>query len=362
MDAERSAADAANAPQGLDLEVLRRYLDPRIGLAGPLRATLIQGGRSNLTYRLTDGVSEWVLRRPPLGNVLPTAHDMGREYRVLTGLRDTDVPVPSPVHLCDDDTVLGCPFYLMSWVEGPVLRDAEDTTELPHDVARTAAMHLVDTLATLHAAPPSVLSGMGRPDGYMSRQVARWRSQWELSATRELPEVGLLADRLAASVPVPRSVGIVHGDYRLDNVILRPGYDGVAAVIDWEMATVGDPLADLGLLLVYWDPVTESVTGSTHAVSANPGFPHRSALLERYAWASGGQLDDLAFYVAFGYFKLAVIAEGIHSRYLAGRTVGPGFERVGGVVATLVSAGLQQLKEPRAIEGPVPHPKSEDPT
>lgn len=350
MDADLTAATAASAPPeaptGLDLGVLGRYLDEHIGLAGPLRAELIHGGRSNLTYRLTDGVGDWVLRRPPLGHVLPTAHDMAREFRVLTGLRNTDVPIPEPVHLCEDRDVLGCPFYVMSRIDGPVLRDADDTKDLAAEVARASATHLVDTLAVLHSAPTSALAGLGRPAGFMSRQVARWRAQWNLSATRELPEVDRLADRLAASVPEPRSVGIVHGDYRLDNVILTPAYDGVAAVIDWEMATVGDPLADLGLLLVYWDPATESVTGSRHAVSANAGFPDRNALVERYATSGVAPVDDLAFYVAFGYFKLAVIAEGIHARYLGGQTVGAGFDRVGGVVPTLVDSGLQQLGRP----------------
>ena len=336
-------ADLTTGVAGVDLPRLTKYLEETVGLAGALHVDLIHGGRSNLTYRLTDGDRDWVLRRPPLGHVLPTAHDMAREFRVLDGLRHTDVPVPTPVLLCQDQGVLGCDFYIMERVEGPVLRDAEDTRSLAPSIAEASARHLVHTLARLHTASPAVLEGMGRPEGYMNRQVSRWRRQWELSATRELTEVAELADRLARAVPEPQSVSIVHGDYRLDNVILHPSYDGVAAVIDWEMATVGDPLADLGLLLVYWDPLTENVTGSTHAISANPGFPDQSTLADWYAQVSGLELGALDFYVAFEYFKLAVIAEGIHARHLAGQTVGSGFDRVGGSVPDLVRSGLARV-------------------
>jgi aminoglycoside phosphotransferase (APT) family kinase protein len=330
----------AAAPVGVDLPALTAYLGEAIELAGPLRADLMQGGRSNLTYRLTDGAHDWVLRRPPLGHVLPTAHDMAREFRVLEGLAGSDIPAPGPVVLCRDPAVLGCDFYVMERVEGPVLRDAAHTAGLDAATAARIADDLVDTLVTMHAAVPEALADLGRPDGFMARQVRRWHRQWDLSATRSLPELTVLVDRLAAAVPPPQAASIVHGDYRLDNLILRPAYDGVAAIVDWEMATLGDPLADLGLLLVYWNPVTESVTGSRHPIAANSGFPGADAVAERYARGSGRDLADLGFYVAFGYLKLAVIAEGIHARYLAGETVGDGFDRVGAVVPDLVSAGL----------------------
>jgi aminoglycoside phosphotransferase (APT) family kinase protein len=330
--------------RGVDLGRLGPYLDSKIGLAGPLQATLIHGGRSNLTYRLTDGSRDWVLRRPPLGNVLPSAHDMAREYRVISALHPSPVPVPAPVLLCQDHEVLGTDFYLMQRVDGPVLRGAADTRDLSLAQAAHYAEQLIATLVQIHSVDIAVLENFGRPAGYMSRQVSRWRRQWGLSATRTLPAVEKLADRLEASVPQPQAVSLVHGDYRLDNLIFHPGEFGtIAAVIDWEMATLGDPLADLGLLLVYWDPITESVTGAEHAISANPGFPSTSKLAELYLKSTGCNLSHLDFYVAFGYFKLAVIAEGIHARYLAGRTLGRGFETVGGVVPTLVQKGLEAL-------------------
>jgi aminoglycoside phosphotransferase (APT) family kinase protein len=329
-------------PAGVDLRRLTEHLAERVPLAGPLSVELIHGGRSNLTYRLTDGRHDWVLRRPPLGNVLPSAHDMGREFRVLSALHGTDIPVPEPVLLCTDDSVLGAPFYVMSRVDGPVLRDAADTRGLRPEEARAAASELVRVLAAIHRLDTARLAGFGRPDGYLARQVARWQRQWSLSATRDLPDVDRLVTGLAGRVPQPQRASLVHGDYRLDNVIF--GADRrIAAVVDWEMATLGDPLADLGLLLVYWDDVSAAVTGTEHAVSANPGFPAATELAERYAAGTGLDLTELGFYVAFGYFKLAVIAEGIHARFLAGRTVGHGFETVGGAVPELVGRGLAAL-------------------
>ncbi|WP_433496620.1 phosphotransferase family protein [Sphaerimonospora sp. CA-214678] len=330
---------------GVDLERLTPYLESAVGLAGPLRASLIAGGRSNLTYRLTDGRSDWVLRRPPVGHVLPTAHDMAREYRVIEALHGTEVPVPAPVLLCRDVAVLGADFYLMEHVAGPVLRGAADTEGLPPEEAARCARGLVEVLAALHATDPAVLEGFGRPEGFTARQISRWARQWSLSKTRELPAVDELAGRLERAVPPPQRASVVHGDYRLDNVIFSPGGGGrIAAVIDWEMSTLGDPLTDLGLMLVYWDRITEEVTGTRHAVSANPGFPARDELARAYGEASGLDLSRLDFYVAFGYFKLAVIAEGIHARYLGGQTVGSGFEKAGPAVPGLIEAGLAALR------------------
>lgn len=334
-----SGTEATDRLVGVDLGRLTSYLESTLGTAGPLRASLITGGRSNLTYRLTDGRSQWVLRRPPVGDVLPTAHDMAREYRVIHALHGTDVPVPAPVVLCQDPDVLGADFYLMQWVGGPVMRDAADTENLPPEQATRRARALVETLATLHTTDPARLEGFGRPEGFTARQVSRWARQWSLSATRELPEVDALVRRLEREVPPAQRVSVVHGDYRLDNVIFAPNSSEIAAVIDWEMSTLGDPLTDLGLMLVYWDPLSEGVTGTRHLVSANPGFPDRDTLARGYAEASGLDLSPLNFYVAFGYLKLAVIAEGIHSRYLAGQTVGQGFDRAGPAVPTLIEAG-----------------------
>ncbi|WP_326791646.1 phosphotransferase family protein [Streptomyces sp. NBC_00841] len=347
-DAHADAGSVSAGLVGVDLDRLTPYLEAALGLAGRLRASLIAGGRSNLTYRLTDGRGDWVLRRPPVGHVLPTAHDMAREYRVIDALHGTGVPVPGPVVLCQDPDILGADFYVMERVEGPVLRGADDTRDLAPDVAARCARHLVDVLVSLHTTDPAVLEGFGRPEGFVARQVSRWARQWSLSATRELPGIDELVRRLELAVPQAQRVSVVHGDYRLDNVIFAPGEQGepagIAAVIDWEMSTLGDPLTDLGLMLVYWDEITENVTGTRHAVSANPGFPGRRELADAYARASGLDLSALDFYVAFGYFKLAVIAEGIHSRFLAGQTVGEGFEKAGTAVPALVDSGLATLR------------------
>jgi aminoglycoside phosphotransferase (APT) family kinase protein len=337
----------------VDVAALQRYFDAHVpGCEGPLRLSLIQGGRSNLTYLVTDGRSRWVLRRPPLGTLTPTAHDMGREYRVVAALGPTAVPVAGAVSACADPGVIGVPFTVMSYVEGAVLRDGDDAARLAPEDARLCADALVDTLVTLHALDPARvgLHDFGRPAGYLERQLRLWRRQWDRVATRDLPALEVLHHRLSRVLErglgaTPPAEGcVVHGDYRLDNVILDARDPGaIRAVVDWEMATLGDPLADLGLLLVYWDPVCEPVLGVRHAPTANPGFPSARELAERYGRRSGRDLSTLAFYRALGYLKLAVIAEGIHARHLAGRTVGQGFDGVGSAVLPLLRSGLEAL-------------------
>ncbi|WP_329333323.1 phosphotransferase family protein [Streptomyces sp. NBC_01352] len=340
-----TAAEAAVV--GVDLPALQRYFERHVPeCAGPLRIRLLQGGRSNLTYEVTDGTHRWVLRRPPLGVLTPTAHDMDREYRVVAALSGTGVPVARAVLSCRDPEVIGAPFCVVDFVEGPVLRDGDDAAALPPGEARRAADALVDALVALHSVDASDvgLGDFGRPDGYLERQVRRWRGQWEKVATRSLPDIDELHTRLARAVPVSGAPAIVHGDYRLDNTILAPdGYGRIAAIVDWEMATLGDPLADLGMLLMYWDPTCEPVLAARHVPTANPGFPTGPELAERYAAQSGRTLDALPYYQALGCFKLAVIAEGIHARYRAGQTVGTGFERVGSAVPALLRSGLEVL-------------------
>ena len=332
---------------GLDLGALARYFEATVpGGGSPLRAELITGGKSNLTYRITDGTNTWVLRRPPLGHLTPTAHDMTREYRVIRALHGTGVPVAEPIALCEDPSVIGARFAVVSYVDGRTLQSGDDTALLSNDDARRCAYALVDTLADVHAVPYEEvgLAGFGRPHGYLERQVRRWRDQWDRVATREFDALGRLHAALAETVPEQAAAAIVHGDYRLDNTILDAGDAGrIRAVVDWEMATLGDPLADLGLLLVYWDPATEPVLGVRHAIAANAGFPTAGQLVERYAARTDLPLENLTFYRALGYFKLAVIAEGIHQRYLAGKTVGDGFHTVGDAVPVLLDAGLEVL-------------------
>ncbi|MGW1608264.1 phosphotransferase family protein [Streptomyces sp. NPDC002285] len=333
---------------GIDLPALRRFFAREVPeCAGPLDVRPLFGGRSNLTYRVTDGTHAWVLRRPPLGTLTPTAHDMDREFRVMAALAATGVPVPRTVVSCADASVIGAPFTVVGFVDGDVLRDSQRAAELSADDARRCSEALVDRLAALHALDPQEigLGEFGRPAGYLARQVRRWRGQWERVATRELPELDALHGKLCGVLPEVRDDGaapaLLHGDYRLDNVILDAGDPGrIAAIVDWEMAALGDPLADLGLLLVYWDPASEPVLGEGHVPAANPGFLAARELMERYAARSGRDVCALPFHLALGYFKLAVVAEGVHARHLAGSTVGPGFERVGSAVPALLRSGL----------------------
>ncbi|MCI0687860.1 MAG: phosphotransferase family protein [Sporichthyaceae bacterium] len=330
-------------PPGLDLTRLRGFLDQEApGLAhGPLSGGLIEGGRSNLTYEVTDGESSWVVRRPPLGHVLATAHDMGREFRVIHALAPTPVPVPKTYAYCPDPDLIGAPFYVMEKVPGLVYRTAEQSDRLGPRRAAGLAGDLVDVLADLHDLEPDAvgLADFGRPAGFLDRQLRRWRTQLDASRSRPLPGIEELHARLTAAVPQSAAAAIVHGDFRLDNLMVGPG-DRIAAVLDWEMSTLGDPLTDLGLLVVYWDTPHTAVANAVHA---GAGFPPSAVLTARYAARRDTDLTRLPWYVGFGYFKLAVIVEGIHYRYVAGQTVGAGFEKIGDMVGLLVELGHEAL-------------------
>ncbi len=293
----------------------------------PLGFELISGGRSNLTYLVRGGGREWVLRRPPLGHVLATAHDMAREHRVLAALADTDVPVARPLALCEDATVNGAPFYVMEYRPGVVVHDRLPAgyAERPEDRRRIGAA-LVSTLARLHAIDFAAvgLGDFGRPDGYLERQVRRWATQWEGNKTSELPIVDALLARLGRALPTSPAPTIVHGDYRLGNVALDPADPGrIVAVFDWEMATLGDPLADLGYLLIYWsEPGDAPLAGAFSTATAAPGFPSRAEMVEEYARRSGRAVDAVDFYQVLALTKLAVISEGIYKRHTIGKDVG----------------------------------------
>ncbi len=335
-------------PEGVDLPALSRWFGDHVPDAHAnrqLTATLIAGGRSNLTYFVGDGTREWVLRRPPLGHVLPTAHDMGREHRVISALADTPVPVPRVDALCTDESVIGAPFYVMEKVEGRVLRDAGAVAALSADEAAACSRALVDVLASIHSVDPFAvgLDDFGRPEGYLERQVRRWGQQWERSKTRELPPLEELARRLQAALPRSGPPAIVHGDYRLDNTMLAPDDAGrIVAVLDWEMATLGDPLADVGLFLLYWGEADAQIVATGAALADRPGFLTPDEVVDRYARASGRPIDALDFYVALAAFKLAIIVEGIHARFLQGKTVGEGFEGMGDLVPKLVESALDR--------------------
>ncbi|MGB9372609.1 MAG: phosphotransferase family protein [Jiangellales bacterium] len=330
-------------PPGLDLVRLRRHLSAvlDVGPVGPLTATVIAGGRSNVTYRVTDARTTWVVRRPPLGGVLATAHDVAREARVMSALADSAVPVPPVLHLCEDSGVIGAPFVVMDYVDGVVLRTGADMAPYTADDLRGASQMLVTTLLALHDVDPDAvgLSSFGRPEGYLERNLRRWSTQWESSRTRDLPVLDRIAATLGSDVPTTQRTTIVHGDYRLDNVMFARDLSDVAAVVDWELSTLGDPLADLGLMLTYVE-VSDEVLGSTRV----DGLLDARATLTAYAEGTDLDLSRITWYVAFGVFKLAVILEGVHARYLAGATVGEGFATMGAHVPVLAERAAALLE------------------
>jgi aminoglycoside phosphotransferase (APT) family kinase protein len=312
---ERSAID------GIDVPAVTAWFEAHVpAVAPPLRFELIAGGHSNLTFKVTDAAGgAWVLRRPPLGQVLATAHDMGREHRIISALAPTDVPVPPVVGLCTDESVNGAPFYVMGFVEGLVARDSAAAGSLAVPARTRAGEQIADVLARIHAVDPDEvgLGDLGRKDGYVERQLKRWHGQWQKSQTRELPVVDEVHAALAARVPAQGPATIVHGDYRLDNCLVAE--DGsIAAVLDWELCTLGDPLADVGLLLVYWSEEGDSHRALLDAPTMLPGFPSRAEVVERYAAASGRDVSNIDYFVALGYWKLACILEGVYARFKGG--------------------------------------------
>jgi aminoglycoside phosphotransferase (APT) family kinase protein len=315
----------------------------------PLQVDFIAGGHSNLTYALTEGPAadgargrKWVLRRPPLGQVLATAHDVAREHRIISALHGSDVPVPTTVGLSPDDSVNGAPFYVMDFVAGTVIRSAHEAEALDPAARRRAGESIVDVLAAIHAVDVDAvgLGDLGRKDGYIERQLKRWYGQFAKSEAQvegglDLPLVHTVHEQLAAAVPPQGPATIVHGDYRLDNCMLGP--DGsVVAVLDWEICTLGDPLADVGLLWVYWSDPDEEAVMPQASPTALDGFPRKRELIERYAQVSGRDLTDLPYYVAFGYWKLTCIIAGVYARYAGGAM---------GDVGDDVVAGFRQMVE-----------------
>ena len=290
----------------------------------------------------------WVLRRPPLGQVLATAHDMGREHRIISALAPTDVPVAPAIGLCTDDEVNGAPFYVMDFVDGTIVRDQPAAQQLTPEQRRTASESIVDVLARIHAVDLDAvgLADLGRHEDYIPRQLKRWYGQFEKSKTRELPMLEEVYESLKRLVPDQGPATIVHGDYRLDNCMV--GDDGaIVAVLDWEICTLGDPMADVGLLQVYWsDPGDDTPTTGGGATTLD-GFLRRPQLLERYAEVSGRDLSAIDYYVAFGYWKLACIIEGVYARYIGGAMGNRGqasdFDFFGQQVVALVESARQAI-------------------
>jgi aminoglycoside phosphotransferase (APT) family kinase protein len=355
-------ATGFNDPTAQRLEAITTGAEPHV--VGPLLAdalhdprwvdcdvALIAGGKSNLTYRIACDAGEVVLRRPPLGHVLPTAHDMRREHRVLAALEGTAVPVPRVLHLGSADEALGVDFYVMERVVGHVCRNALPPGYADGRAARAAiGAALVDVLADLHAVDPAAvgLEEFGRPAGFVERQLRRWSKQWDATKTGALPALDELRDELGRTLPPQRAATIVHGDYRLDNTVLHPTVPGrIVAVLDWEMSTLGDPLCDLGTLLAYWsEEADDEVLAAARVmapVTAADGFPTRAEVVRRYAERTGFDVADVRWYQAFAYFKLAVVCQGIAARAAGGAMLGSGFDDAQRIVEPLVAAGRKVL-------------------
>jgi aminoglycoside phosphotransferase (APT) family kinase protein len=337
------AAAATDAPEGIDRAGVEGWFAANVPEARPpLSFERISGGRSNLTFgvRDTDGHA-WALRRPPLGKRLGSAHDMGREHRVISALQETPVPVAPVVGICEDESVNGAPFYVMGFVEGPVLRSAKEAEAFGEAERRAIGERVVDTLVAIHEVEPDAvgLGELGRKEAYVERQLRRWQGQWEKSKTRELELVDDVHARLSSRIPEQGPATIVHGDYRLDNMILSPGGE-VAAVVDWELCTLGDPMADIGMLLVYWSQEGDEFMPLFAPATIAPGFPARDEVRARYEEGSGRDLSQIDFFVALGFWKLAIILEGVYARYAAGQygKADEGFEQFARIVERLAQA------------------------
>jgi aminoglycoside phosphotransferase (APT) family kinase protein len=306
---------------GIAVEAVSRWLVEHIeGSVAPFQFDLIAGGRSNLTYRVADAAgNRYVLRRPPLGHVLATAHDMAREHRIIAAVGRTGVPVPPALGLCTDTEVNGAPFYVMGFVDGVVLDSVERAALLPVELRVAASHHLIDVLADLHSVDIDAigLGDLAKREGYVERQLKRWSIQWEQSKTRELAAIDEVAARLRERLPVQQGVAIAHGDFRFGNCLTDVAAGRIAAVLDWELCTLGDPLADVGYLGVYWYDGEAANVRNNDPTPAG-GFASYDDLLERYATRTGRDLSGIDYYVAFSCWRLAIISEGVYARYLHG--------------------------------------------
>jgi aminoglycoside phosphotransferase (APT) family kinase protein len=335
-----------DASHTLDLPAVATFLESR-GLAvhGELSARLIEGGRSNLTFVLSDSHNSWVLRRPPVGANAPSAHDVAREFRVTRALEETDVPVARTIALCQDRTVIGSDFTVVEFVEGTAIRTETELEKLEDDAVVACVRGLVSALSALHRVDPRSigLEKFGRAHGYAARQLRRWSGQWALVSMERSPEADRLLTRLMESVPTQRYSTIVHGDFRIDNTLLAPDDPGeVKAIVDWELSTIGDPVADVALMCAYRNPGLNLILGTT-AAWTSARLPSVEALAGLYEEVSEIRLEHWDFYMGLAYYKLAVIAQGINHRYRAGTTVGEGFDTAGDSVAAFLDAGLAHV-------------------
>ena len=350
-DTENGRLTTPTPDRALDIHALTSFLDSAVGgLSGPLWARLLSGGRSNPTYIVGDDLREWVLRRPPHGLVLASAHDMGREVRVLRALHGTAVPVPAVIAHDLVGAVLGVPFYVMERVEGEAISDVADAARLEPEQRRRLSEAMVDVLAALHTVDVDQvgLGDWGRPTGFLERQLSVWRRQWEAVRTKDRPELADLLDRLSQSVPPTRRTGVVHGDFKLDNVLVDcTDQASIRGVLDWEMSTRGDVLTDLGILISFWDEPDTAVNPVTDGLTALPGFPSRAELIDRYAALTGTDVERFDWYAVLADLKIAVILEQIHARHEQGHTVGSGFADVGAMVDPLLQRAITRADAAR---------------
>lgn len=307
---------------GIDLPKVSKWLEANIDDAsGPFKFEFITGGHSNLTFSVLDSRhNHYVLRRPPLSHGLASAHDMGREYRMIAALENSPVPVPRARGLCNNIEINGAPFYVMDFVDGYIIRDIPTAERvLTEQTRKLASESLVDTLAKIHAVnlPQVGLQDFSRHEGYCARQLKRWYGQWNAQKTRELPAIDRVHEELSKRIPEQGPATIVHGDYRLDNCIVG-SHGEICAVLDWEICTLGDPLADLGLLTVYWTGPDDEASPWMSQYTTVKGFLNRSDIITRYAKITGRDVSNIEFYRAFAYWKLACIVEGVYARYLGG--------------------------------------------
>jgi aminoglycoside phosphotransferase (APT) family kinase protein len=340
-----AAADKTGPGATVDLEGLRRFIaERRLGDPSDLTAENISFGHSNEVHLVRFGGHAWALRRPPRGPLLPTAHDVLREYRVLKALQDTAVPLPRVYAACDDPSYIGAPFYLMEFMRGEVIRAGGKNFARTPELRTAVSERMVDLLAALQAIDWRAvgLEGFGRPDGYLERQLRRWVDQLERTTphTRPLPVMEKVREWLRAHLPQSPPATIVHGDFKLDNVMWDPATARVTAVFDWEMSTIGDPLADLGWMLTYWpDPADRGASGAAiGAIAAEPGWLTREEMIARYESKTGRAMREFPFYRALAIFKLAIIMEGSYARFLHGQADDPLFAGLSDYVPALADA------------------------
>lgn len=334
--------------QLVDPEALASYLSQALPGDGELIVQRHRAGHSNETFFVTRGEARWVLRRPPAGAFLPSAHDVKREHTVLSGLTATPVRIPRPVLMCEDEGVIGAPFYLMERVDGVVIRD-ELPEWLDEEQRASVGSELVDALVELHSVDPTScgLGGFGKPTGYLERQLRRWKGQMELTLpfTRPLPDLERIGEWLAGNRPAQSDTTLVHGDYKLDNFVFADGPPPrLVAILDWEMSTLGDPLADLGWMVSFWREAGEDendLFSRTSRVTALPGFQSRRDLVERYASKTGRDVSDLTWYQVLAVWKLAILLEGSYARHLAGMTDDPFFAEMEHGVPALAAKALE---------------------